>query len=132
MARGKIRNKLNDVALVTIVNSIRNSGMVLNVSAIADLAGVHKGTVSRRLRSLGIFPEGRAVESSTDKEPRTWAEIARLIRLAIARENRAKPLSDTKLVVTCGLACDWQIVRAVRWRYNIPNSRERKKIYTGR
>lgn len=129
MPRGKIKNRLNDAALVAVVDSIKNSGRVLNISAIADLAGVHKGTVSRRLRALGIYSEGQTIEPSTDNEPRTWAEIARLIQLAISQEDKGKPLSDPKIVIACGLACDWQIVRAVRWRYKIPNSRQRKKAY---
>lgn len=128
MPRGKAKNKLNDAALISVVDSIKNSGRVLNISAIADLAGVHKGTVSRRLRVLGICLEGR-IEPSTDNEPRTWEEISRLIQKAINEEDKKKPLSDPKLVIACGLACDWQIVRAVRWRYGIFNSRQRKRVY---
>jgi DNA-directed RNA polymerase specialized sigma54-like protein len=130
MSRGKIVNRLNDAALIDIVESLRNSGRVLNLTAIANLAGVHKGTVNRRLRTLGLFSQTR-IEPSNDKEPRTWEEISKLIQLAINREDKNKPLSYPKLVIARGLACDWQIVCAVRWRYDIPNSRQRKKAYLG-
>ena len=111
-----------------VVNCIVETGRVVNGVGLAKLIGVNKGTITRNLQKLTIqLPKtnGRN-EPSTDNEPRTNAEIARLMQIEISKENPGKPYSDTKLMELVNFNGKLRNFTKIRNKYGIHCSRKRK------
>ena len=132
MAKGVIKNRLDHGTLKYVAERIIESGHVINGAAIAKMAGVDKGTVSRGLHALGIPTNGKIrYEYSRDSETRTHEEIARLIREELAKEDPKRTgrlITGIELAVRCRLNCSEQMVRKIMLKFNIPNSWQRARM----
>ena len=122
--------KIDRQALKYVVESIQASGKVINCTLLGQMSGVHKATIGRNLRSLGILPSSYRYEGSQDEEYRTHAEIAEQIKQVITGEDPQNPLSDPKIVEAVGLSCSRRMVGNIRAKYGIPNSRQRRLNFT--
>lgn len=127
-----MKRKIDVEALWYVAEKIISSGHVINAQALAKLAKVDKGTISRNLRAIGI-PLGERrehYEGSRDAELRSYQEIARLVQKELENEDLSKPghlISGKELVKRLGLSCSGRTVRIAMQKYGVPNSWERRK-----
>lgn len=118
-------------ALAEVVESIVASGRVVNAQAIAQLAGVNKSTITRNLRLINVAvpKSGDRIQGSTDEEPRSHQEIARLMREAIACEPKHRPHTDVDLISILGLRTGERNARKIRAEAGIPSAPKRRRQY---
>jgi len=110
----------------------------LKMQQIADRVGVHVTTISRAVDDKwistprGIYPLKRFFTGGTttaDGEELAWETVKQKMTELIAKENKAKPLSDEdimKAFLADGITIARRTVTKYREAMHIPSSRQRK------